>query len=134
RASTRTGRPWARRPDSWKQPPMSPDVSPGGPAPGPGCPLHDNAVPLPDFTAEGVDPADFAEGLRATYGALAPVDFEDGVAAWLVLDYSALAEVLKDSERFPRASGHWSEQTEGRFRPGMSIHPMFSDRGGLNAL
>ncbi|MFC3518874.1 cytochrome P450 [Streptomonospora nanhaiensis] len=111
---------------------MSPSHGQDGPPAG--CPLHDNAVPLPDFTADGVDPADYLEGLRATYGALAPVDFEAGVAAWLVLDYSALAEVLKDPHRFPRASGHWREQVEGRFHPGMAIHTLFSDRGGLNAL
>ncbi|GAB3494893.1 cytochrome P450 family protein [Nocardiopsis coralliicola] len=111
---------------------MSPD--PSAKAPPPACPLHDDAVPLPDFATEGIDPADYLEGLRATYGPLAPIDFEDGVAAWLVLDYTVLATVLKDPERFPRASRHWTEQVEGRFRPGMAIHPMFSDRGGLNAL
>ncbi|GLU50062.1 hypothetical protein [Nocardiopsis ansamitocini] len=96
-------------------------------------PLHQNAVPMPDFS-KGGDPADFVEGLRATFGPLAPVLFEDDVAAWLVLDYEALSQVLGDHVDFPRASGKWTEQVEGRFRPGMAIHPMFSDRGGLNAL
>ncbi|MDA0564118.1 cytochrome P450 [Streptomonospora sp. S1-112] len=113
---------------------MSPSHGPDQPPPPTGCPLHDNAVPLPDFAADDVDPADYLEGLRATHGALAPVDFEDGVAAWLVLDYSALAEVLKDPHRFPRASNHWREQTEGRFGPDKSSYTLFSDRGGLNAL
>lgn len=68
--------------------------------------------PLLADLAGAPDPGARYEALRSRWGALAPVDLEPGVPAWLVLGYDEVAAVLRNEILFSRDSRHWRYEAE----------------------
>ncbi|OLT28597.1 cytochrome [Nocardiopsis sp. CNR-923] len=74
------------------------------------------------------------EGLRERHGAVAPVELEDGVRAWVLLGYHENLTVLRNQRLFTRDTRRWREVVEGRVdlatsRPTLSWRPnaLYSD-------
>ncbi|MFD3456221.1 cytochrome P450 [Streptomyces sp. NPDC058691] len=92
-------------------PPEQPQAAPAA-VPPPGCPAH-------GLYAEGLqqlhspkaveNTRQLYEDLRATYGAVAPVEIPGGVRAWLVLGHRENLEVLRTPSRFSADSRLWRD-------------------------
>ncbi|GAA1875462.1 hypothetical protein [Myceligenerans crystallogenes] len=70
-------------------------------------------------TQDVLDPYDDYEGLRARWGALAPVDMVPGVPVWLVLGYEETASVLRSEMMFSRDPNNWRYARERTLPPGL---------------
>ncbi|MGF0117554.1 hypothetical protein ACQFYA_14725 [Promicromonospora sp. Marseille-Q5078] len=68
--------------------------------------------PLLADLAGAPDPAERYEALRSRWGALAPVDLEPGVPAWLALGHAEVTAVLRNEALFSRDSRHWRYEAE----------------------
>ncbi|MGH3388183.1 MAG: cytochrome, partial [Actinomadura sp.] len=74
-----------------------------------------------DFAAR---PSLVYEGLRARYGAVAPVDLM-GLPVWLVLGYPQALEVLRDERGvWSKRLVHWRARTDGLVPPDWPIRPL----------
>ncbi|MCZ2265105.1 hypothetical protein IRJ14_21260, partial [Isoptericola sp. QY 916] len=73
--------------------------------------------PLLADLAGAPDPAARYEALRSRWGALAPVDLEPGVPAWLALGHAEVAAVLRNEAMFSRDARHWRYEAEGLVGP-----------------
>ena len=85
--------------------------------PPPGCPAHagggSGVAALYGPEAQS-DPVGLYEKLRTEYGAVAPVELEGGVPAWLVLGYRENMEAARTPSRFTRDARLWRDWKEGR--------------------
>ncbi|MEL7977124.1 hypothetical protein AAG589_14765 [Isoptericola sp. F-RaC21] len=92
--------------------------------------------PLLADLAGAADPAAHYEALRSRWGALAPVDLEPGVPAWLALGHAEVSAVLRNEAMFSRDSRHWryaAERLVGRrsaTRAVLEQHDSAHDRDG----
>ena len=68
--------------------------------------------PLLADLAGAADPRASYDALRSRWGALAPVDLEPGVPAWLALGYDEVTTVLRNEALFSRDSRHWRYEAE----------------------
>ncbi|MCD0485017.1 cytochrome P450 [Streptacidiphilus sp. ASG 303] len=82
---------------------LTPAGAPAAPA---GCPAHDGAVVLSGLQFQQA-PADLYRDLRRRHGAVAPVELDGGVPAWLVLGYREVHYVTSNDELFARDSRRW---------------------------
>jgi cytochrome P450 len=110
-------------------------TTPAGQLPPPGCPAHDNGrLPLygPEFAA---NPAGAYELLRK-HGPIAPVELAPGVPASLVTSYSAVLEVVRNPNTFPRDPRRWqaTQAPDSPVLPMMMYRPncLFTD-GAVHA-
>ncbi|GAB2480906.1 cytochrome P450 [Nocardiopsis aegyptia] len=72
--------------------------------------------------------AELWERLRELHGAVAPVELDPGVPAWLLLGYHENLSVLQNPHLFSRDTRQWREVTDGRVdlaasRPALSWRP-----------
>ncbi|MBO0608886.1 cytochrome P450 [Myceligenerans salitolerans] len=74
------------------------------------------------------DPRPIYAHLRQTWGPVVPVELDEGVPAWLVLDYSNVVRVLRDPTTFTRDVAAWRAFHDGRVTPGSGLHAFFSPR------
>ncbi|MFD0652918.1 hypothetical protein ACFQ2Y_34685 [Streptomyces malaysiensis subsp. malaysiensis] len=110
-----------------------------GPVPPPGCPAHAGpatavsdagpraAVPMygPEFAA---DPHGAYTRMRATFGAIAPVELSPGVYASLVTSYQLGLEILRDTERFAKDPRGWRAMRDGTVGLDNPVAPMMMYR------
>jgi cytochrome P450 len=77
--------------------------------PPPGCPAHAGGTGLTALYGPEAqsDPSGLYEKLRAEHGAVAPVELEGGIPAWLVLGYRENMEAARTPNRFTRDSRIW---------------------------
>ncbi|MEG3614159.1 hypothetical protein [Isoptericola haloaureus] len=68
--------------------------------------------PLLADLAQAADPHARYDALRSRWGAVAPVDLEPGVPAWLALGYDEVSAVLRDEVHFTREFGRWRYEAE----------------------
>lgn len=105
-----------------------------GLTPPPGCPAHGGAMnAMNAMTAlygpkAQSDPAGIYEQLRSTHGALAPVELEGGVPAWLVLGYRENMEAARTPNRFTRDSRIWRDWKDGRIGADSPLAPILAWR------
>ncbi|WP_354641769.1 cytochrome P450 [Kitasatospora camelliae] len=104
--------------------------------PPPGCPAHVPSTALTPLYGPPVaeDPHGLYARLRARYGAVAPIELEPGVEAWLVLGYPELLELTRNEQLFSKDSRRWRVPLEGRLRPDSRLLPMTSWRPTLLSL
>lgn len=100
-----------------------------------GCPAHNNGrLPLygPEFAA---NPAGTYEQLRK-HGPIAPVELAPGVPASLIVSYSAVLEVVRNPNTFPRDPRRWqaTQAPDSPVLPMMGYRPncLFTD-GAVHA-
>lgn len=65
-------------------------------------------------TTDTRDPQGAYTRLREQWGAVAPVELEPGINAWLVLGYSELRDVSRNDRWFSSDPANWSVHREGR--------------------
>lgn len=87
----------------------------------------DGLTPLTETTATS-DPQAAYQRLRDQWGAVAPVQLEPGVNAWLVLGYDEICQVLKHERLFCHDPYHWRDFAEGRVPPDSKLGPMMFPR------
>jgi cytochrome P450 len=87
----------------------------------------DGLAPLTQTTATG-DPQAVYQRLRDQWGAVAPVQLEPGVNAWLVLGYDEICHVVKHERVFSHDPNHWRDFAEGRVPPDSKLGPMMFPR------
>jgi cytochrome P450 len=99
--------------------------------PPPGCPAHAGGgaglTQLYGPEAQS-DPAGLYEKLRAEHGAVAPVELEGGVPAWLVLGYRENMEAARTATRFTRDSRVWRGWAENQLAPDAPLMPILGWR------
>lgn len=102
-----------------------------GLTPPPGCPAHgagaEAMTALYGAHAQS-DPAGIYEKLRAAHGAVAPVELEGGVPAWLVLGFRENMEAARTPNRFTRDSRIWRDWNEGRIGAESPLAPILAWR------
>ncbi|WP_371480145.1 cytochrome P450 [Kitasatospora sp. NBC_00315] len=118
-----------------------PGTLPHAAAPPPGCPAHagGRAGEAPAAgrgaalygPAVSEDPHGLYARLREQYGAVAPIELEPGVEAWLVLGYPELLELTRNEQLFSKDSRRWRVPAEGRLRPDSRVQPMTAWRPTL---
>jgi cytochrome P450 len=84
-------------------------------------------APLTETTATG-DPQAAYQRLRDQWGAVAPVQLEPGVNAWLVLGYDEICQVVKHERLFSHDPHHWRDFAEGRIPPDSQLGPAMFPR------
>jgi len=99
-------------------------------APPPGCPAHRDIAPLYG-SAVAEDPHGHYARLRERHGAVAPIELEPGVEAWLVLGYPELLELTRNEQLFSKDSRRWRVPREGRLRADSRLLPMTAWRPTL---
>jgi cytochrome P450 len=87
----------------------------------------DGLAPLTQTTATG-DPQAVYQNLRDQWGAVAPVQLEPGVNAWLVLGYDEICQVVKHERVFSHDPHYWRDFAEGRVPPDSKLGPMMFPR------
>ena len=87
----------------------------------------DGLTPLTETTATS-DPQAAYKRLRDQWGAVAPVQLEPGVNAWLVMGYDEICHVVKHERAFSHDPHHWRDLTEGRVPPDSKLGPMMFPR------
>jgi cytochrome P450 len=87
----------------------------------------DGLAPLTQTTATS-DPQAVYQRLRDQWGALAPVQLEPGVNAWLVLGYDEICQVVKHERVFSHDPHYWRDFTEGRVPLDSKLGPMMFPR------
>jgi cytochrome P450 len=87
----------------------------------------DGLTPLSGTTATN-DPQAVYQRLRDQWGALAPVELEPGVNAWLVLGYDEICQVVKHERAFSHDPHHWRDFAEGRVPLDSKLGPMMFPR------
>ncbi|MEW2547848.1 cytochrome P450 [Streptomyces sp. NPDC047002] len=70
------------------------------------------------------DPHLVYRALRDRYGAVAPVELEPGLPAWLVLGYHELLVITRQEQLFSRDPRNWHALREGRIAPESPLMPM----------
>ncbi|MFE5337973.1 hypothetical protein ACFQ8E_18815 [Isoptericola sp. NPDC056573] len=78
------------------------------------------------------DPAARYEALRSRWGALAPVDLEPGVPAWLALGHAEVAAVLRNEAMFSRDARHWRYEAEGLVGRRSAARALLASRDGAH--
>lgn len=79
-----------------------------------GSPPLESLLVQPLLTSQfDADPGAVYDGLRRTYGPVAPVGLM-GVPVWLVLDYREVLEVLRNESLWRRDVRYWRARAEGR--------------------
>jgi len=68
--------------------------------------------PLLADLAGAADPVARYDSLRSRWGAVAPVDMEPGVPAWLALGHAEVSTVLRNEALFSRDARHWRYEAE----------------------
>ncbi|MDO8142957.1 MULTISPECIES: hypothetical protein [unclassified Isoptericola] len=68
--------------------------------------------PLLADLAGAPDPHQRYDALRSRWGAVAPVDLEPGVPAWLALGYDEVSSLLRDEVHFTREFRRWRYEQE----------------------
>jgi cytochrome P450 len=91
----------------------------------------DDLTPLTQTTATS-DPQAAYQRLRDQWGAVAPVQLEPGVNAWLVLGYDEICHVLKHERLFCHDPRQWRDLAEGRVPPDSPLGPMMFPREHAN--
>jgi cytochrome P450 len=110
---------------------QSPAGADGAALPPPGCPAHagaDAGLPRLYGPQAQSDPAGLYEKLRVEYGAVAPVELEGGVPAWLVLGYRENMEAARTAARFTRDSRVWRGWAEEQLAPDAPLMPILGWR------
>jgi cytochrome P450 len=87
----------------------------------------DGLPPLTQTTATS-DPQAVYQRLRRDWGAVAPVELEPGVNAWLVLGYDEICQVVKQERVFSHDPRHWRDFAEGRVPLDSKLGPMMFPR------
>ncbi|MER5639763.1 cytochrome P450 [Kitasatospora sp. NPDC002227] len=102
-------------------------------APPPGCPAHQAPVDVTPLYGSAVadDPHGLYARMRERHGAVAPIELEPGVEAWLVLGYAELLELTRNEQLFSKDSRRWRVPREGRLKPDSRLLPMTSWRPTL---
>ncbi|GAA2810415.1 cytochrome P450 [Kitasatospora paracochleata] len=100
-------------------------------APPPGCPMHAAGAAALYGAAVADDPHGLYARLRAQHGAVAPIELEPGVEAWLVLGYPELLELTRNEALFSKDSRRWRVPREGRLAADSRLLPMTSWRPTL---
>ena len=88
--------------------------------------------PLLADLAGAPDPAARYEALRSRWGALAPVDLEPGVPAWLALGHAEVAAVLRNEAMFSRDARHWRYEAEGLVGRRSATRALLAPRDGAH--
>jgi cytochrome P450 len=70
--------------------------------------------------------------LRARWGAVAPVDLEAGVPAWLVLGYDEAVAVLRNELLYSRDARHWRYVAERRLARDSAVRAVLSPGDGVH--
>jgi cytochrome P450 len=84
-------------------------------------------TPLTATTATS-DPQAAYQRLRDEWGAVAPVELEPGVNAWLVMGYDVLGQVVKHERVFSHDPNHWRDFADGRVPADSKLGPMMFPR------
>jgi cytochrome P450 len=87
----------------------------------------DGLAPLSETTATS-DPEAAYQRLRDQWGAVAPVELEPGVNAWLVLGYDEICQVVKHERVFSHDPHNWRDLAEGRVLPDSKLGPAMFPR------
>ena len=98
--------------------------------PPPGCPAHAGGAGLATLYGPEAksDPNGLYEKLRAEHGAVAPVELEGGVPAWLVLGYRENMEAARTPSRFTRDSRVWRGWEEKQIADDSPLIPILAWR------
>jgi len=105
-------------------------------APPPGCPAHQGAGVTAGVTplygaSVSEDPHGLYARMREQHGAVAPIELEPGVEAWLVLGYAELLELTRNEQLFSKDSRRWRVPREGRLKSDSRLLPMTAWRPTL---
>jgi cytochrome P450 len=87
----------------------------------------DGLTALTETTATS-DPQAAYQRLRDQWGAVAPVQLEPGVNAWLVLGYDEICQVVKHVRLFSHDPNNWGDFAEGRIPPDSNLGPAMFPR------
>ncbi|WP_307865642.1 cytochrome P450 [Streptomyces montanisoli] len=99
-------------------------VAHGGASEGLGA-LGATARPVPlTSVVSSSDPHEVYRELRTRHGALAPVELEPGLSAWLVMGYPELLVVTRMEQLFSRDPRNWHAIREQRISPDSPLMPM----------
>lgn len=93
--------------------------------------MHTRGYPPLHGAAVARNPHGYYARLREQYGAVAPVELEPGVEAWLVLGYHETLEVARNQRLFSKDSRHWRVVKEGRLKHNSWLLPMTAWRPTL---
>jgi len=74
------------------------------------------------------DPHALYERLRREHGAVAPVELEPGVPAWLVMGYDELRTITEREPLYSRDARNWRDLNEGVVSPDSGLLPMMAYR------
>ncbi|HWV79523.1 MAG TPA: hypothetical protein VN027_19590 [Isoptericola sp.] len=88
--------------------------------------------PLLADLAGAPDPAARYDALRSRWGALAPVDLEPGVPAWLALGHAEVAAVLRNEAMFSRDARHWRYEADGLVGRRSATRAVLAPRDGAH--
>ncbi|WP_425956458.1 cytochrome P450 [Xylanimonas sp. McL0601] len=88
-------------------------------------------VPLSDITSARA-PELVYERLRTRWGAVAPVDLEPGVPAWLVLGYDEAVSVLRDDLQYTRDSRRWRRLADGELPRDSAVRALLAPGDGVH--
>jgi cytochrome P450 len=84
-------------------------------------------TPLIETTA-ATDPQAAYRELQERWGAVAPVELEPGIPAWLVMGHHEICQVVRNEQLFSRDPNNWRLFTDGVVAPDSGLGPMMFPR------
>jgi cytochrome P450 len=84
-------------------------------------------TPLIETTA-APDPQVAYRELQERHGAVAPVELEPGIPAWLVMGHHEICQVVRNEQLFSRDPNNWRLFTDGVVAPDSGLGPMMFPR------
>jgi cytochrome P450 len=84
-------------------------------------------TPLIETTA-APDPQGAYRELQERWGAVAPVELEPGISAWLVMGHHEICQVVRNEQLFSRDPNNWRLFTDGVVAPDSGLGPMMFPR------
>jgi cytochrome P450 len=84
-------------------------------------------TPIIETTA-APDPQTVYRELQERWGAVAPVELEPGVPAWLVMGHHEICQVVRNEQLFSRDPNNWRLFTDGVVAPDSGLGPMMFPR------
>ncbi|MGB3438040.1 MAG: cytochrome P450 [Actinophytocola sp.] len=79
-------------------------------------------------TTSAPDPQAVYRELREDWGAVAPVELEPGIPAWLVMGHHEICQVVRNEQLFSRDPNHWRLFAEGVVAADSGLGPMMFPR------